>query len=144
MSRKARIKTTAKAAVILAALLVLAASCMREVPRKTPTISGTEVYDPPATTVSDKSYDKFSHETAEHAAIACDSCHRRETGEMKLEFPGHDSCVSCHTGEFTDPEGAMCAICHSDLKTVPAGMRPFPASFNEGFNMKFDHAVHSQ
>jgi hypothetical protein len=45
--------------------------------------------------------------------------------------------------EFTNPASGICTICHDGLKSVPATMRAFPARFNEGFNMKFDHAAHS-
>lgn len=134
-----------KLACLAAALFIFAVSCMKQaVPSKDLTITGTNTYSPPpATEASDKVYDKFSHEVAEHAAIDCDSCHDRQKDSAKLKFPGHSSCTTCHLGEFTNPKSEMCSICHSDLKSVPAGMKVFPVRFSEGFNMKFDHEAHS-
>jgi c(7)-type cytochrome triheme protein len=51
--------------------------------------------------------------------------------------------MACHTGEFATDGALMCSICHSDVKSLPTGMKAFPARFNEGFNMRFDHAAHS-
>jgi c(7)-type cytochrome triheme protein len=146
MIKKAKLRNFVKLACLAAALLIFAMSCMkREDPEKKLTITGTNTYSPPPVTqISDKkSYDKFSHEVPEHAAINCDSCHQREAGSPKLKFPGHDSCIACHTGEFASDGSLMCSICHSDVKSAAVGMNAFPARFNEGFNMRFDHAAHS-
>lgn len=135
-----------KLACLAAALVLFAMSCLkRDDTEKKLTITGTNTYTPaPVTNISNKSnYDKFSHEIVEHAAINCDSCHARDSGSAKLKFPGHDSCTSCHLGEFTDPGSAMCSICHTDVKSAPAGMKAFPVRFNEGFSMRFDHADHN-
>jgi c(7)-type cytochrome triheme protein len=147
MTKKPKLRNSVKLACMVAALLIFAVSCLKQGdPEKKLTITGTNTYSPPpATEVSDKkSYDKFSHDVPEHAAMNCDSCHQREAGSTKLAFPGHDSCISCHFSEFTDPGSATCSICHSDLKnSADVGMKAFPARFNEGFNMRFDHAAHS-
>lgn len=144
MVKKAKLRNTVKLACLAAALLLFAMSCLKkDEPEKKLAITGANTYSPPAVEVSHKtSYDTFSHETPEHAAINCDSCHNRAEDPLKLKFPDHDSCNSCHIGEMTSAGSAMCFICHSDVKTVPAGMKAFPARFNEGFNMRFDHAAH--
>jgi c(7)-type cytochrome triheme protein len=147
MVKKPKLRNLVKLACLAAALGIFAVSCMkREDPEKKLTITGTNTYTPPAggVEVSRKTdYSKFSHEVPEHAAINCDSCHQREAGSPALKFPGHDSCMACHTGEFASDGTLMCSICHSDVKSLPAGVKAFPVRFNEGFDMKFDHAAHS-
>lgn len=144
MARKAKARNIIKAVIIVAALLVFAVSCLKQSnPSEKVTITGTNTFSPPPVTeVSDSNYDKFNHEVIEHANISCATCHYRATGSNKLTFPGHSSCTSCHLGQFTNPSSSMCAICHSDLKSVPVGMKPFPVKFKEGWNMRFDHGDH--
>ena len=36
----------------------------------------------------------------------------------------------------------MCLICHTDISSNNPPLKNFPASFNEPFNVKFDHAQH--
>jgi len=36
----------------------------------------------------------------------------------------------------------MCTICHTDISSGNPPLKNFPASFNEPFNVKFDHAQH--
>ncbi len=142
-----KLRRSLKFACLAAALALFAVSCLRQGDtEKKLTLTGTNTYSPaPVGEVSDKTYDKFSHEVPEHSAIACDSCHARDpNASTKLKFPGHDSCTSCHLGEFTNTASALCSICHSDLKQVPAGMKAFPIRFNEGFNMQFDHDAHAR
>jgi c(7)-type cytochrome triheme protein len=134
-----------KTALILAALTGLAVSCLKQNTQKADlTITGIDTNVPVTQTISGKKYDKFSHEVAEHKEISCDSCHQRESGSQALKYSGHDSCIKCHLSEFTNPESGICVVCHDKLDAVPVTMRPFPARFDEGFNMKFDHGVHSQ
>jgi c(7)-type cytochrome triheme protein len=113
------------------------------VPEKDLVLTGTDTFQPPpATDVSDTKFDKFNHEVIEHAAMACATCHYRAPRSNKLTFPGHSSCYSCHAGQFANPSSAMCAICHSNLKSTPVGMKPFTVRFKEGWNMQFDHGDH--
>ena len=91
MIKKAKLRNFVKLACLAAALVIFAVSCLkREDPEKKLTITGTNTYSPPPVTeVSDKkSYDKFSHEVPEHAAINCDSCHQREAGSPNAEISG--------------------------------------------------------
>jgi hypothetical protein len=89
-------------------------------------------------------YGTFSHGTRAHADINCNSCHQRSDNSITPRFAGHSACVSCHLTQFVTPQSQMCMICHSSVQSSPAPMRPFPASFNERFNMKFDHAAHNR
>ncbi len=134
-------KNSVKILLIAAALSAFAASCLKQ-EKANVVITAEDTTAPSAQKISDKDYSKFSHSVPEHLEINCDSCHRREGNSLSLKFPGHDSCVGCHLNEFTNPESGICVMCHDDLQTVPATMKSFPARFNEGFNMKFDHAAH--
>lgn len=136
-------KNPIKILLILAALSIFIASCIQQEKTEV-TITGKDTNPPTFQTISDKDYSKFSHSVAEHKEIDCDSCHKREDNSLTLNYSGHDSCISCHLNEFTNPESGICAICHDNLKTVPATMNSFPAQFKEQFNMKFDHAIHNQ
>lgn len=91
--------------------------------------------------VSDKKYGVFSHSVEDHKEISCDACHGREG--TKLEYAGHSSCVGCHFREFVNSNSQICALCHTTSPDKPEEVKAFPASFNEGFNMMFDHAQHS-
>ena len=88
-------------------------------------------------------YSKFVHTSQRHASLACTDCHAR-TGDNSAtpRFPGHDACTKCHLAQFVTPNIPMCVICHSDVKSSAAPLKPFPAKFNENFNVKFDHAQH--
>lgn len=66
----------------------------------------------------------FSHRSAKHKSLACDSCHKAPTANwMKAsafpdvaDYPGHASCVGCHRTEFF--KGArpnICSICHTKV-----------------------------
>jgi len=109
------------------------------------TITATDTNQPEAAQkISGKDHSAFSHDITEHKEISCDECHQRENDPLTLKYAGHDSCIKCHLSEFTDPGSGICVVCHDRLDTVPATMRPFPARFVEGFNMRFDHAAHAQ
>jgi c(7)-type cytochrome triheme protein len=138
-------KNSIKILLILAALSVFVVSCIKQNADKTDVvITAKDRNLPTPVKISDKSYNTFSHSVPEHKEINCDSCHKREANSLKLDYSGHDSCISCHLNEFTNPESGICTICHDDLQKVPATMKSFPIRFNEQFNMKFDHAAHSQ
>ncbi|MCA1607178.1 MAG: cytochrome c3 family protein, partial [Acidobacteria bacterium] len=36
----------------------------------------------------------------------------------------------------------MCVICHTDVNSSNPPLKTFPTRFDEGFNVKFDHAQH--
>ncbi|MBC7901707.1 MAG: hypothetical protein H7070_16830 [Saprospiraceae bacterium] len=135
-------KNKIKAAFVLAALIVFAASCLQQAQKSDPLITADETQQPQTTRVSDGDFGTFSHSVKEHDTANCSACHRRETGSPDLQFAGHDSCVGCHMAEFTNNKTQICMVCHSDLQTVPAGMKQFPQAFKESFNMKFEHAAH--
>lgn len=88
-------------------------------------------------------YSKFLHTSPRHRSIACNSCHERTDNSATPRFPGHKACTDCHRGQFTTPAIPMCLICHADTKTNNPPLKNFPASFNEAFNVKFDHAQHN-
>jgi c(7)-type cytochrome triheme protein len=144
MAQKGKFKNSVKLACMCAAMLLFAVSCLKQAtPEQKPTLTGTNTFQPPPVTeVSDSNYDKFNHEVIEHAAQACATCHYRAAGTNKLTYPGHSSCISCHVGQFTNPASSMCTICHSNVKSVPVGMKSFPVTFKEGWNVRFDHGDH--
>lgn len=90
----------------------------------------------------DADYSKFLHSSAKHRSIACTSCHERADNSATPRFPGHKACTDCHRGQFTTPAIPMCLICHTDTKSNNPPLKSFPATFNEPFNVKFDHAQH--
>jgi c(7)-type cytochrome triheme protein len=88
-------------------------------------------------------YSKFLHSSAKHRSLACNSCHERTDNSTTPRFPGHKACTDCHRGQFTTPAIPMCLICHTDTKSSNPPLKNFPASFNEPFNVNFDHAQHN-
>ena len=131
-----------KFVLIVGALAAFAASCLQPSAKIPVTTTSSERPPPIAEKASDKTFEKFSHRIPEHKEFECSSCHQREGRSLDMEFAGHDSCIGCHLNQFTDQNQTMCAICHQDLKASEPTMKPFPATFREGFNMKFDHAAH--
>src|SRR5881392_1578503 len=105
-----RNRNTSKAALILAALVVFAASCMQQQKKTEVTLTAAETPEPPVVNISDTTFSKFSHTIEEHKRFDCVSCHRRDAKSKDLEFAGHDSCVGCHLSQFTNPgeKPAMC------------------------------------
>ena len=77
-----------------------------------------------------------------HSSVACNSCHERTDNSATPRFPGHKACTDCHRSQFTTPQVPMCTICHTDISSSNPPLKNFPASFNEPFNVKFDHAQH--
>jgi len=87
-------------------------------------------------------YSKFLHSSQKHSSVACNSCHERTDNSATPRFPGHKACTDCHRSQFTTPQVPMCTICHTDISSGNPPLKNFPASFNEPFNVKFDHAQH--
>jgi c(7)-type cytochrome triheme protein len=142
---QARTITSLKVLFLLAALAIFAASCLQQAEERTPvTITASETPVPPAARASDTNFGKFLHDVPEHKQFACDSCHKRDVKGQDIRFAGHEACIGCHLNEFTSQQGAICTICHQETKSVPPPVQVFPAKFEEGFNMKFDHAAHTR
>src|SRR5262245_19732073 len=87
-------------------------------------------------------YSKFLHTSQRHSSLACNSCHERTDNSGTPILTGHKTCIDGHRGQFTSPAMPMCLICHTDTKSGNPLLNPFPASFNERFSVKFDHAQH--
>ena len=138
-----------KAAFILAALTVFAASCLKQGEKTQVPLTASETPEPPVVKVSGSTFATFNHKVKEHQQFECASCHRRDGKSKTLEYAGHDSCIGCHLNQFienkaTNENRAMCSICHSTLDSDQPPVRAFPAKFIEGFNMQFDHAAHDR
>jgi len=91
----------------------------------------------------DGSFTKFPHQTGAHAALACDSCHKRESNAAQPTMPGgngHAACINCHSQQFFTPSHPMCTICHTSLGSSNPPVKAFPGL--SSFNVKFDHAQH--
>ncbi len=91
---------------------------------------------------SQRDYSKFLHTSERHRSLSCNSCHERTDNTATPRFPGHKACTDCHRSQFTTPQIPMCKICHTDLSGNNPPLKNFPASFDEPFNVKFDHAQH--
>jgi hypothetical protein len=134
-----------KLVVLMAAIVIFAVNCWKtddSANKVSLTLTGVDENTVESESIPGKDYGKFSHAVPEHEAIACDSCHAREGS--KLKYAGHASCIDCHMGEFVKSDSNICAICHTNSNTNPAELQAFPARFQEGFNMTFDHALHSK
>lgn len=96
-------------------------------------------------------YSKFSHATDKHKG-ACDSCHKIPTTNWQkvrgfpdvADYPGHESCVSCHRAQFF--KGArppICSVCHSKVSPRDDARFAFrnPASPSQ-FLINFPHDRH--
>jgi hypothetical protein len=83
---------------------------------------------------------RLSH--AQHAAIACESCHRNG------QRPGSDNhapCDDCHKQAFLVAPGELCKTCHTSVTIQPlaAPLRPYPADdIWQAEPSRFSHAVH--
>ena len=123
-NRKAKLRLGA-ACLVLSSLYVVAGSA------------------PPSLQEPGRDYSKFNHSTQRHASLGCTDCHRRTADNSTTPtFPGHKDCTNCHLSQFVTPQVPMCEICHSNVGSGKPPLKSFPASFNENFNMKFDHAQH--
>lgn len=89
-------------------------------------------------------YSKFLHTSPRHSSLACNSCHQRTDNSATPRFPGHKACTDCHRSQFTTPAIPMCMICHTGVSGNNPPLKNFPASFNERFNVSFDHAQHNR
>jgi len=86
-------------------------------------------------------YSKFLHSNANHSRLPCLLCHRRETNAARPLIPGgkgHLPCAGCHAQQFSNSDGPICTVCHTDVKS--GALKTFPGLHS--FNMKFDHARH--
>jgi len=139
-----RSKNTFKLVLTAAALGTFAVSCLQHAQERTPVpLTASETPVPVAARVSNADFGKFSHDIPEHKRFACDSCHRREKG-TGIDFAGHEACIGCHLNQFTQSQGQICTICHQETQSSPPPVQAFPVKFEEGFNMKFDHAAHER
>jgi hypothetical protein len=91
---------------------------------------------------SQRDYSKFLHSSQRHGSLACNSCHERADNSATPRFPGHKACTDCHRSQFTTPQIPMCTVCHTNISSNNPPLKSFPASFNEPFNVKFDHTQH--
>src|SRR5947208_4282107 len=132
-----------KAALLLAAMVLFAAACVERRQKIEPPLTSAETSEAPPARVSDSNFKTFSHDVPEHKQFNCVSCHRREGRSRELAYTGHESCIGCHMNQFisnevNDQNRAMCTICHSKVDSDDPPLKVFPATFIEGFNMKFD------
>jgi len=138
-------KTIVRLALVVSTLALFAVSCLKPESRVSPTLTSAETPEPVPVRASTKDFQAFSHTVKEHQQFDCTSCHRREGKSLKMDYPGHESCIGCHLSQFTSTETqAMCTICHQNVAGDPHQIKAFPTKFVEGFNMKFDHAVHDR
>src|ERR1051325_2854396 len=94
-------------------------------------------------TSAQSDYSKFLHNSQRHSSLACNSCHERTDNSATPRFPGHKACTDCHRSQSRTPQVPMCKICHTDISSNTPPLKNFPTSFNEPFNVKFDHAQHN-
>src|SRR5688572_30699908 len=88
-------------------------------------------------------YSRFIHTSQRHTSLACTSCHERTADNSATpRLPGHKACTNCHLAQFVTPAVPMCQICHTNVQSSDPPVKAFPTSFNENFNVKFDHAQH--
>lgn len=143
MTRNASKLIKIKLVVLMAAMAIFVVNCWKtDNSANNLTLTAVDENIGEGESISDKDYGKFSHAVPEHEKIDCDSCHDREG--TKLKYAGHSSCIDCHMGEFVKQDSNICAICHTNSQTNPAELQAFSARFQEGFNMTFDHAMHSR
>jgi len=84
----------------------------------------------------------FTHSTPQHAALSCNSCHRRADNSPRPATPGHKSCTDCHLQQFLTSGAQLCANCHTSLDSRNPPVKPFPGL--RSFNARFDHAAHAE
>lgn len=96
---------------------------------------------PPGMAQPEGDYSKFSHASTRHAALACDSCHRRASDNSIVpRLPGHKACTDCHLPQFVTPSAPLCVICHTSVEGENPPVKNFPGI--RSFNARFDHAQH--
>ncbi|MBV8859915.1 MAG: cytochrome c3 family protein [Acidobacteria bacterium] len=84
----------------------------------------------------------FSHASERHASLGCASCHERPDNSPTPRWPGHKACTDCHVQQFVTQGGQLCLICHANVEGNNPPLKAFPGL--SGFNMRFDHARHSE
>ena len=99
-----------------------------------------------------KGRDNFSHSTASHKKINCNSCHKNPTANWTsargfpdvADYPGHASCIGCHRSDFfRGNRPAICAICHVNVSPRGKARFAFPVkSRSQEFTTVFPHDVH--
>lgn len=133
------------AAIILCAALGMLesnAAAQRRKPRRPPTARST---------VTPTDYSHFSHATKKHQA-ACNTCHKVPTTNWQkardfpdvADFPGHDTCVSCHRAQFfKGAKPTICSDCHTKVSPRDDVRFAFrnPASARQ-FLIEFPHDKH--
>jgi len=138
-------KTISRLLIVVCAVALFVASCMKQQERTTPTITSAETPEAVPARAAEKTFKDFSHTVPEHQQFDCTSCHHRQGKSLQMDFAGHEACIGCHLSQFTSSDTqAMCTICHENVAGDPHKIKSFPATFVEGFNMKFDHAVHER
>lgn len=79
-------------------------------------------------------------------AANCEKCHVRVDNRPTMLTPYHDSCIQCHTNQFTDPKLEICVGCHTRPYTETPekriGVEPFTPVLKQ-FGMEFSHTSHS-
>jgi hypothetical protein len=112
-------------------------------------------------------YTRFTHTTLAHRKDSCASCHQspsdnwaqaRERGAAFpdiTDYPGHDSCLSCHRQQFfRGARPLICAVCHTVVSPRSGARFPFAnpaAAFARSekgsaetseFAVNFPHDIH--
>jgi hypothetical protein len=103
-------------------------------------------------TTAQKRGDSFSHRTAAHARVNCNSCHKVPTANWQsvrqfpdvADYPDHDSCIQCHRDDFfRSNRPAICAICHVNVSPRGEARFVFPLrSRSQEFSTIFPHNAH--
>lgn len=86
-------------------------------------------------------YSVFGHFSSAHSRLRCTVCHRRGNESPQTIQPGHRPCSSCHSEKFASMKGPICTVCHTTAE--PRGSELKPLSGLRSFNMRFNHARHS-
>ncbi|KAF0249864.1 MAG: hypothetical protein FD167_736 [bacterium] len=92
-------------------------------------------------TISDPSKPRKAHDVLLDAAN-CEKCHSKVDNRPENLMPYHDSCIQCHTNQFTDTKLELCVGCH----TRPYNENPKVVTFTpvlKQFGMDFSHFSHS-
>lgn len=137
-------KRSLKLLLVFCALALFAVSCIKQAERIKVAVTSSDTPDPVPARVSSKTFKDFSHKIPEHTQFECNICHQREPRGLKSQLGGHESCIGCHMNEWIDDEQAICSTCHNDLNSQDPLVKAFPAKFIEGFDMRFNHAVHER
>jgi c(7)-type cytochrome triheme protein len=100
--------------------------------------SGSEILEKMSVDMSNLDFSKFQHGNKTHAELPCLLCHKREDNSPIPKRSGHIPCSGCHVQQFSDPNNAICKICHTDAQK--GTVKEFPEI--KSFSVKFDHAAH--